>query len=248
MYANIIFRNKEEVVNCDSNEILNSARNLIMQVKDESVRGEQNLQIDFDRKSPQIIQGIGLAFPDLRSLSVRADHNFKSIERSDFASMSKLKRLSLYGNKVGFIAADALYDLVKLERLILENCGMRKFSSDLFSKLNRLTFLSLAGNSLRKISENAFEYLPNLYSLSLTKNRIGKLPKNLLLNNTKIEQFFCRDCGLEKIGIDFSVFPRMKEVFLEDNECIDEIFSYYHPDLKTINTIRALQEKIFSDC
>lgn len=219
-----------------------------MQVKDESVRTTQNLQVGFDKKSPQIIQGIGEAFTNLRSLTVRSGHNFKSVERSDFKSMSNLERLTLYGNKISVIADDAFDYLAKLKHINLDNCGIRKISRNLFSKLPQIQTLSLIRNSLRNIPENAFENMPNLKSLTLTENRIGKLPEKLLQNNSDIAKFYCRLCKLDKIGINFALIPSIREIFLEDNECIDENFSFHHADLKTVNTIDALQEMIKREC
>lgn len=244
----IFFRKNEEVVNCDSSEISHNARNLIMQVKDESVRAIQNLQVGFDKKSPQIVQGIGKAFTNLRSLTVRSGHSFKSVERSDFMHMTDLERLTLYGNKISVIADDAFDYLAKLKHINLDNCGIRKFSSNLFSKLARLQTLSLIQNSLKNIPENAFENLPNLKSLTLTENPIKELSKKLLQNNSNFEKFYCRSCKLDKIGINFALITSIREIYLEGNECIDENFSVHHPDLKTVNTIDALQEMIRGEC
>lgn len=198
---------------------------------------------------PQIIQEIGTTFPNLKSLTVKSGHNFKSVERSDFGGMRNLRNLILYGNKVGVFADDALHDLKKLQRLNLDDCGLRIIPKNFFSELVELNYLSLIRNSLQTLSDDSFQNLGRMHDLNLSENPIKQITKNLFKHNFHLKLFFCTNCQLKKIGVDFTAFGKIK-VFLEDNECIDEIYTTdkNYDAMNTVDTLEDLQNVINENC
>lgn len=196
---------------------------------------------------PQIIQEIGSTFSNLKSLTVKSGHNFKSVERSDFAGMRDLRNLILYGNNVGVFAEDALHDLKKLQRLNLDACGLKFIPKNFFSELVELNYLSLIRNSLRTLSDDSFQNLRRMHDLNLSENPIMQISKNVFKHNVRLNKFFCTNCQLRKIGVDFTAFGKIK-VFLEDNECIDDIYTSDYDAMNTVDTLEDLQNVINEKC
>ena len=174
-------------------------------------------------ESTQIFQGIGQFFINLEKLWI-INSQIEVVSRSDFADLKQLKDLVLSENPIKFSTEDVFWDLEAMDRLDMNRC------------------------ELKTLPENLFKNLKKLRDLDVGSNELMRLPKNLFADNLQLEAVNLIGNKLQKIEVDFTKFPNIKQIELRFNVCINEVFLTEKPEDSTISTTQELQAKINRSC
>ena len=106
------------------------------------------------------------------------DSGITSLQSGDFAGLSNLSQLDIFGGSITALPADVFSGLTKLEGLQLYNNELSALPDSVFSGLTALEVLGLKGNKLTTLPANAFSDLTNLEVLNLANNKLTSLPAN----------------------------------------------------------------------
>ncbi|XP_029453479.1 LOW QUALITY PROTEIN: epiphycan [Rhinatrema bivittatum] len=96
------------------------------------------------------------------------------INKSDFANLSKLKKIDLTSNFISEIDEDAFGGLPQLEELVLQDNRIRQLPE----LPDTMTFIDVSLNKLgsKGIKPEAFKDMKNLHNLYLTDNNLDHIP------------------------------------------------------------------------
>jgi Leucine-rich repeat (LRR) protein len=173
----------------------------------------------FDR----MISGIGEHFFNLEELVMDTNH-LKFIKAEDFSNMTNLKRMNLGYNSLKIDNENVFEKLKNLEELKLHVCKLFKLPSKIFSHHRNLKTILLFGNYLTHLERSLFINNLNLEYVDLNKNK------------------------LKQIDVDFTNFPKIKKVNLENNICINEFYDVENPKNSTVSSVQELQQIISRNC
>lgn len=144
--------------------------------------------------------GLAEKFVNLETLYV-IESGLKAITRNDFESMTKLKEIAFYGNRIDEIPDNCFDDLVNLEKL------------------------SLSNNRIKYLPNEIFHQLPNFVEIYISGNNLQALASDLFVNNPHINIINLRANNLKSIGDGIiNSLKELKIVSLENNTCISDNF------------------------
>jgi Leucine-rich repeat (LRR) protein len=175
-------------------------------------------------KSTRIFSGIGEAFNNLEVLWVH-DKSLKFIDRTNFAYMFKLQKLELLDkDRIEFIAKDSFWQLPSLKSLNLFKCQIRELPKNLLAYSSKLEILGAAFNNIKHLHRDFFKYNPEIAEIDFRNNQ------------------------LQIIDADFTVLPKIIELSMDYNDCIDATYSIKSPNLSTMKSLKQLQLRISLNC
>lgn len=176
--------------------------------------------------------------------------SINAVNENHFKSMTKLRKLILYENKIEHISSDAFADLVALEELDLDSNRIRSLGKNTFSSLKTLrklfiseneiqflhpkTFGSLANldhldlndNQILQVEESLISSLSNLEKFHILNNNLREIPKTFFQNNLKLEQIRMENNKLESIDAEmFDHLPNLYVVNFKENICVNRIYN-----------------------
>ena len=119
---------------------------------------------------------------DVRRLGIRDEGELKG---NDFADLSNLQSLSLYGSDLSWDVIGDLESLIALSLGIRSDVGISALPPGVFDGLTNLQTLDLGGSNLSELPPGVFDGLTNLQTLDLRDNNLSELPAGLFdnLNN-----------------------------------------------------------------
>jgi Leucine-rich repeat (LRR) protein len=180
------------------------------------------LQINF-QPFDRIVPGFGEIFPNLKELYIQ-HQDIKFIEADDFANLKKLERLVLRGNPLETLKENVFDKLGNLEELYFILCQLQSLPTKIFSKLTKLE------------------------KINLWTNQLTHLDKELFANNLELKRISLYDNKLQKIDFDFTKLPKIKEISMRDNDCIDLKYAKNGSCRQTTNFIQEFQSTINQNC
>jgi hypothetical protein len=186
------------------------------------------------------VEGIGLKCGYNQLLQ----NNFKicEVEKVDLSNIFREENFEISGSTeelsetngiefresphVDFIPPAVVERFPNLIAIVVDSSIVPIIKNDLFSsKFDKIKGLSIVRSNIEFIEEKAFQHLKILEEINFTDNKIKRSKCALFSNNPKLMQI---DLRLNEITIIlpklFKNLYQLKEVKLEDNECIDEDF------------------------
>ena len=118
---------------------------------------------------------------------VLTERNITALRAGDFAGLTGLRELWLYGNRLATLPAGVFGGLAALERISLRNNQLATLPTDVFDGLVGLETLGLHGNQLATLPTDVFEGLTALEELSLSGNQLATLPPGVFEGLTALE-------------------------------------------------------------
>lgn len=186
-----------------------------------SSRDVKSLVIYFG-SSTRMFEGIGEAFPNLESLWIH-DTSLKFIERRNLANLPNLNKLELLDKNIEFLAEESFYDLPNLGSLNLFKCELENLPEKLLWHLKKLTFFGAGVNRIKHLNIDFFK------------------------ENLQIAEIDFRNNQLQVIQIDFTIYLKIVDLILDNNDCIDMRFSIKRPQLSS-GSIQEVQKHINVNC
>lgn len=206
----------------------------------------QGLMCDCGPKSIEYLPtNVYRVFPKLISFLFYSC-DLSTVERIHVKSVTKLIHLSLPGNNIEHVSADAFVDLVslrylilsdnqieclaentfkslkKLEGLVLNGNHIKNLQPQIFHSLAKVTTILLGDNQLEKLDDNIFAHLHELKWIQLDWNRIETIQQKLFSHNMKLEgiSFFHNEHKIIEDTFMFNYLPNLKYVDLTlEDEC-----------------------------
>lgn len=137
-----------------------------------------NLLVDDDRSKVYSIMTLDLSNNSLRDVEV-------------LSRFSKLRQLTLDGNKLEHLSMDLFGEMTELRKLSLENNNMFTLDTSKKLQLLKLQSLSLAGNRMIELTVTMWD-LPSLKQLDLSRNKLymfdGSLDQFKALEDVKLSE------------------------------------------------------------
>lgn len=171
-----------------------------------------------DEKIVYLPQGFGSFFPAIDALYV-FDSQLQHLNRRDFVGVEKLKSISFYKNQIADIPDDALADLTVLR------------------------FLSFNGNQISKIPLILLHNLLILEEVSFRFNYITHVSANIFANNKKLRVINFNHNKIVGFSADLVYLPSLKQLYLNQNECIDS-----EVDFEVELSRDLFYDKLLQDC
>ncbi len=149
--------------------------------------------------------------------NVEGEAAVTSLHEDDFAGLSNLRVLWLWGLGLAELPEDVFAGLTKLYELILEDNELTSLPAGIFRGLHNLrTGLNLAENQLTSLPEAVFSDVPRVWLLNLRGNQLTDLPPGvfsglsrlrwLLLDRNRLTalppEVFSDQSGLDLLSID----------------------------------------------
>ncbi|CAO1342142.1 unnamed protein product [Diamesa hyperborea] len=153
-----------------------------------------------EQKTDYLPRGLSAKYVNMEILHVM-NSGVKSIARSDFTAMSKLKELALFSNKLEVIPVNCFDDLILMAQL------------------------SLTKNNIKTLPPKVFHALPDLKAVYLSQNQLTAIPADLFEKNLKLEYISFRENQLMLIGSNILTnLNNLKNVNFKENVCIDDSY------------------------
>jgi Leucine-rich repeat (LRR) protein len=157
-------------------------------------------------------------FPKFKLLDItRSD--LKYVERRQLASLTQLTYLELTSHGIRFLPEDVFSDLVNLERLYVDK------------------------NEIKVLPPKLLWNLPKLKIFSARENQIELIPRDFFKNNRELENLWLYENIITRIEADFTLLPKLKDLDLDGNNCINE---YCSPC--KIEKLTQIQQNINANC
>lgn len=175
-------------------------------------------------------QKFGINFVNLENF-IAMQVGLKSLQRTDFGDMKKLKLLNLGNNELTHIPHDAFHELKDLEVIFLDE------------------------NKIRSLNVAIFVHSTSLKRVFLSNNQLERLD-DIFDRNFQIEEIYLNDNFLKNVNIDFRRLSQLKVVDLKRNPeiCVTcesikkvEDSSYDICDYEKANYAKINRET-FEDC
>ncbi|XP_076329298.1 uncharacterized protein LOC143235229 isoform X2 [Tachypleus tridentatus] len=128
----------------------------------------QTLDVSYNRI--KTVRGAFDKLPKLQYLYLN-NNALSCIEERTFQNNKMLQHLTLFNNKITWLASNAFEGLIKLERLFLNHNLIQSLNGSLHY-LPWLEFLQLYNNRLTHLNATDFSKNPSLYKLYLSANRL----------------------------------------------------------------------------
>lgn len=150
-------------------------------------------------KIAQLPSGLSKAFPKLMSINATAC-GIKSVTQKHFKDLGSIRSLRLNDNEINELPADV------------------------FTDLTNMNWISLARNHIKVLPPSLFVNCKRLDYIDAGKNLIEVLPRDLFANNLKLSMVTLSNNRLKSIEIDFTKFPEIFALDVENNSCVDAVF------------------------
>ncbi|XP_043926235.1 platelet glycoprotein Ib alpha chain-like [Protopterus annectens] len=214
-------------------------------IKKHAFKNNPNLQkIYFIENDVTAVEaGAFETLPDLIELEISGNDKLQELTVGAFNNLSKLKKLSLKGNKINklennifdqlsnvediqlhmndisYLPNNIFDRLITLKRLHLAKNKLTSIPRDIFKKLKSLTSLRLYENEITDLPEDAFDSQSQLTELSVYGNKIKRLQPNIFSKLYKLEKLALEKNMIEEFpeGI-FSGLEKLKELKLFSNQ------------------------------
>ncbi len=111
----------------------------------------------------------------------------ETLQSGDFAGLTNLEQLDLYGNDLTTLPPNVFAGLTNLRQLNLWHNDLTSLSPNVFAGLTNLRILDLDDNDFADIPPNVFAGLTNLVYLWLNDTRLTTLPPGLFAGLTNLE-------------------------------------------------------------
>lgn len=174
----------------------------------------------------KIPQKLGNHFMNLEKL-IAMNVGMKTVRRTDFSDLSKLKVLNLGDNKLVNVPYDAFYELKDLEVIFLDRNKIRSLNVAIFTQSTSLRIVFLNFNQLKRLDD-------------------------VFVRNFRIQEIYLNNNFLENILIDFKRLPELKIVDLRRNsEICMKCESHKKVKNESYNICdyeKALKVKIYQEC
>lgn len=161
----------------------------------------------------------GIFFPNLLKYLV-TDSGLKSVQRDNFAGLSKVETIDLSGNEIQEIPGDALHDNHELVDLFLSNNNLKSLPANLLANAPNFQRFMAANNTIESLDADLFKKTPILKIVNLENNR------------------------LQKINVDFTPFGNLKKIDLSNNVCINTFYN----DWRHHKSAAIVQKEINASC
>ena len=125
---------------------------------------------------------------------------FGSLKSGDFAGLTRLDKLWLYGNRLSQMPADIFSGLSGLRSLDLSHNRLTTLPPGLFSDATDLYYINFASNKLTELPAGVFSGLSSLGWLYLGGNNIGAIPSGVFSGLSSLEK-------LDLYGNEFTAVP-----------------------------------------
>ena len=180
----------------------------------------------FDNKEVNFLPGnIADAFP---KMIVYEAYNcaLKTIQKTSFKGLKKLKHLNLASNEIEWIDGDSFKDLTKLGFLNLSGNKIKTVNPNWFQSFDNLWKFSIGDNHIEFLDEEIFDDLRNVRDISLENNILSTIPEDLFKNNLKLQRICFNLNNIETISS--TMFDHLKNltyVDLRNNSCVNMDYS-----------------------
>jgi Leucine-rich repeat (LRR) protein len=158
-------------------------------------------------------------FPKFKQLEIEYS-GLKYVERRQLAKIPQLTKLSLFGNAIEDLPEDVFNDLVNLEEL------------------------DVAANQIKVLQPKLLWNLPKLITFGANDNQIELIPRDFFKNNRQLELISIEQNKITRIEVDFTLLPKLENLNLDRNTCINEECSWSC----NIEKLRKIQQKINRSC
>lgn len=160
-------------------------------------------------------------FKDMGNLTfLNMEHNniVHPIEEEVFSFTPKLEILEIGYNNLTDLKPGLFKNLSRLRLMSLRGNKLSKLTKPVFQNVKNLEYLDLSSNEMGCIQPNLLGYFNKLKKLNLNDNAFVSLPQKLLYNNTDLEEFkMQKNKGSSSLFIPsgfFSNLPALKTVHL----------------------------------
>ncbi|XP_078670204.1 uncharacterized protein LOC144910704 isoform X1 [Branchiostoma floridae x Branchiostoma belcheri] len=119
-------------------------------------------------------------------------NDIANVEDFSFENLANLKVLEIFGNRLTNVSAATFKGLVSVEHIGMGGQPIESFPDDTFWDLPKLAHLGLRGNPLVSASDAVFSPLQSLKSIALSNTRLSSLPalpvslESLDINNDQL--------------------------------------------------------------
>lgn len=131
--------------------------------------------------------------------------------------------------------------MVNLEGLRLTNQKLTFLSEDVFRDLEKLTSMDFDENQIEMLPENIFSTLLNLKTVGFNGNKMIHLDKDLFIKNQMLEEVHFNRNILMRIDVDFTQLPKIGEINLLGNICIDSFIK--SSEIKAVQEFQSIVQR-----
>ena len=151
--------------------------------------------------------------------SVEGDGAVTSLQEGDFAGLSNLRVLWLWGIGLTELPPDVFAGLTKVYELILAGNELTSLPAGIFRDLDIRTGLDLSGNRFASLPEAVFSDVLDVWLLNLSENELTELPRGVFSGLSRLDWLLLADNRLTALPPDvFSDLGALELLELEDNE------------------------------
>lgn len=198
-------------------------------------------------------------FEDMGNLTfLKMEHNNfdPSIKEDVFSFTPKLEELEIGYNNLTDLNPELFKNLSRLRLMSLRGNKLSKLTKQVFQNVKNLEYLDLSSNEMGCIQPNLLGYFNKLKKLNLNDNAFVSLPEKLLYNNTDLEEFkMQKNKGSSPLFIPsgfFSNLTALKTVHLSGSN-INRLYKHAFDLSKKIqeiyldrNQLSKLEQNIFA--
>jgi Leucine-rich repeat (LRR) protein len=143
---------------------------------------------------------ISRGLTDIKYLRVKYC-GLETIDFGAFNGLTKLRKLSMSGNKISEIIPRTFEKMSLLQELDLTNNRLQYLEVDVFVGLVNVRYLYLNGNKLQYVHPDLFVGLPNLKELELNFNYDLHIPTDSqFINSNSLIQLSISDCNVNSVS------------------------------------------------
>lgn len=188
--------------------------------------GSYNCTHFFGNKSTHDIK-VHLKFPvDVNPDNVSAiemnNLQFNRLPLGIGESVSSLDSFRSYNGDINLIDRTTFKQMKNLSTLGLVGHKLKHLPEDVFWDLKNLTQLYLYENLIESLPQHIFSESLKLKRVSLNLNDLTHLAEDLFAKNLQLEWIMLNNNKLKRIKVDFMRLPKLKELGMEENICVDE--------------------------
>ena len=152
--------------------------------------------------------------------TIRAsNHAITSLQSGDFAGLTSLRNLALWGNAITTLPSDIFTGLTTLTSLELDGNDITILPANIFTGLTALTRLDLDKNGITTLPANVFMGLTALTRLELNRNNITTLQAGIFASLTALTRLELEHNGITTLPAgSFTDLPELTRLRLSSND------------------------------